>query len=79
MLEAAKHKIMMSYDECIAALTLFWIFYCPNILSEVVFTNDQVILDNIRELVCCSHALRTGDSSTDAVSFLMLSSEKIDF
>ena len=80
MLEAAKHKLMMmSHDECKAALTLFWIFYCPNILLEVVFTNAQVILDHITELVCCSHALRTGDSSTDAVSPLMLSSEKIHF
>ena len=81
--EAAKHKLMMSHEECKAALKylgkLNIIFYRPNILSEVVIPNAQVILDKITELVHCSHALRTGDSSTDAVPSLMSSSEKVDF
>ena len=65
---AAEQKLLMPDDVCEAAIRylgkLNIIFYSPDILPGVVFSNTQVILDKITELVHCSHALRTGDEDT---------------
>ena len=82
--EAAKQKLHMPHNVCEAAIRylgkLNIIFYSPDILPGVVFSNAQVILDKITELVHCSHALRTGDEDTfHAVPSCMESSEKLEF
>ena len=82
--EAAEKKLHMSHSICEAAIRylgkLNIIFYSPDILPGVVFSNAQVILDKITELVHCSHALRTGDEDTfRAVPSCMESSEKLEF
>ena len=82
--EAAEQKLLMSHNVCKAAIRylgkLNIIFYSPDILPEVVYSNAQVVLDKITELVRCSHALRTGDEdTTHAVPSCMESSEKLEF
>ena len=66
--EAAKQKLLMPHNACEAAIRylgeLNIIFYSPDILPGVVFSNAQVILDKITELVHYSHALRTGGKDT---------------
>ena len=81
--KAAEQKLCMRRDVCKAAIRylgkLNIIFYSPDILPGVVFSNAQVILDKITELVHCSHALRTGDNTIFAVPSCMESSEKLEF
>jgi hypothetical protein len=80
--EAAKRKLLMPYDAFEAGLTylgkLNLIFYFPSILPGVVFSDAQVILDKITELVRCNHALRTYDSSSDAIPSCMQSNEMLE-
>ena len=82
--EAAEKTLFMSRNVCEAGVRylgeLNIIFYSPDILPGVVFSNAQVILDKITELVHCNHALRTGDEgNTHAVPSCMGSSEKLEF
>ena len=82
--EAAEKTLFMSRNVCEAGVRylgkLNIIFYSPHILPGVVFSNAQVILDKITELVHCNHALRTGDEgTTQAVPSCMESSEKLEF
>ena len=81
--EAAKKKLHMPRNVCEAAIRylgkLNVIFYRP-ILSGVVFSNAQVILDKITELVRCNHALRTSnESNPDIVPCCMNSGEGLKF
>ena len=77
--QAAENKLHIPHNMCDSALKHLGekniIFYCPNILPQVVFSNAQVLLDKITELVRCNHALRT-NSSTNAVPSCMESSER---
>ena len=77
--QAAENKLHMPHNMCNSALKHLGdkniIFYCPNILPKVVFSNAQVLLDKITELVRCHHALRT-NNSTNAVPSCMESSER---
>ena len=82
--KAAKEKLHMSKDVCESALKLLGkmniIFYLPNILPKVVFSNAQVLLDKITELVRCSHALKTSNEDTDStVPSCMQSGEGLQF
>ena len=81
--EAAKRKLLMPRHECGAAINylgkLNIIFYRPDILPDVVFSNAQIILDKITELVRCNHALRTKGGTTSAVPSCMQSNEKRKF
>ena len=68
--KTATRILNMSEESCQAAIKylskLNIMFYCPEILPDIVFVSAQVILDKITELVCCSHALRTNERATDA-------------
>ena len=80
--QAAEQKLHMPHDMCESALKHLSekniIFYCP--LLKVVFSNAQVLLDKITELVRCSHALRTStEDNTNAVPSCMQSSEGLLF
>ena len=82
--QAAEQKLHMPHDMCESALKHLGakniIFYCPHILPEVVFSNAQVLLDKITELVRCSHALKTSnEDNTDAVPHSMKGSEGLLF
>ena len=57
------------------------IFYRPTILEGVVFSNAQVVLHKITELVHCSHTLRVGndEASSDVVPSCMHSGEGLEF
>ena len=83
-LQAAQQKLLMPSNVCISALNylgkLNIIFYRPDILPQVVFSNAQVLLDKITELVRCSHALRTKneDSGSNVPSY-MNSGEGLQF
>ena len=81
--KAAEQKLLMPNNVCEAALTylgkLNIIFYRPSILPGVVFSNAQVILDKITELVHCSHALRTNDKRSVFVPSCMQSGEGLRF
>ena len=57
------------------------IFYRPTILEGVVFSNAQVVLHKITELVHCSHTLRVGNdkASSDVVPSCMHSGEGLEF
>ena len=81
---AAEKKLYMPDDMCDSALKLLGemniVFYRPNILKEVVFSNAQVLLDKITELVQCSHALRTNnEDNTNGVPSCMKSSKGLLF
>ena len=54
------------------------IFYRPSILPEVIFSDAQVLLDKITELVCCNHALRDDSGNTNAIPPCMQCSEKLN-
>ena len=83
--EAAEQKLHIPTNTFEAALRylgrLNIIFYCPTILEGVVFTNAQVVLDKITELVHCSHALRVGndEASSDVVPPCMKDGEGLEF
>ena len=82
--EAAKKMLHMPRNVCEAAIRylgkLNIIFYRPILLPEVVFSNAQVILDKITELVHCNHALRTSnESNPDIVPRCMNSGEGLKF
>ena len=83
--KAAEKKLHMQIQSFEAALRylgeLNIIFYRPTILEGVVFTNAQVVLDKITELVRCSHALRAGndEASSDVVPSCMHSGEGLKF
>ena len=82
--QVAYQKLCMPHDRCESALRHLGekniIFYCSDILKGVVFSNAQVLLDKITELVRCSHALRTrNEDNTDAVPQCMHSGEGLLF
>ena len=81
--EAAKKKLHMPRNVCEAAIRylgkLNIIFYRPILLPGVVFSNAQVILDKITELVCCNHALRTSNESNPDIVSCMNSGEWLEF
>ena len=82
--QAAYQKLCMPHNRCESALRHLGekniIFYCSDILKGVVFSNAQVLLDKITELVRCSHALRTSnEDNTDAVPHCMHSGEGLLF
>ena len=81
--EAAERKLLMPQHVCEAAIKYLGklnnIFYRPDILPRVVFSNAQIILDKITELVHCNHALRTKGGATKAVPSCMQSNEKRKF
>ena len=83
--EAAKEKLHLmdrSFEAALRYLGEFnIIFYRPTILEGVVFTNAQVVLDMITELVRCSHALRVGndEASSDVVPSCMMGGEGLEF
>ena len=83
--KAAELKLHMQIQSFEAAMRylgeLNIIFYRPTILEGVVFTNAQVVLDKITELVHCSHALRVGndETSSDVVPSCMHSGEGLEF
>ena len=66
--EAARNILLMPQNVCETAIKylgkLNIMFYRPTILPGLVFSNAQVILDKITELVRCSHALRTKGNTT---------------
>ena len=82
-LQAAEEKLLMPHNVCISALKylgqLNIIFYRPNILPQVVFSDCQVLLDKITELVRCNHALRTNEGNTNTIPSCMLSGEGFQF
>ena len=83
--QAAEKKLHIPTNIFEAALRylgdLNIIFYRPTILEGVVFTNAQVVLDKITELVHCSHALRVGndEASSDVVPSCMQDGEGLKF
>ena len=61
--EVAHKKLLMPHKFCKAAIEylgrLNIFFYRPNILPQVVFSDAQVILYKVRELIHCSHELKS--------------------
>ena len=63
--QAAREKLHINrsvYEVALNYLSeLNIIFYCPDILSKVVFPDPKDVLNMLTELVRCSHALRTNN------------------
>ena len=79
---AAEEKLLMPRDRCNAAIKylskLNILFYRPDILPQVVFSNVQVVLNKMTELVRCNHRMRN-DTNAQNVPQGIKTTKGIDF